>query len=241
MTTVFFLYFFTFFIQNIYFSFILHEHLRAKYPIEYENFLLSCAHQLVRWYSIGQIAFNKVRHRLETWRPIVHSSLYIHNSVENDATVEYITEGEIFHSEKLNTYIITLGLEQFNYDFAIVSHSDGRKRIIKHMQNWDNSFDKSEVQFVLIEALYKDKRIKLDLKTDDYNFYLINNRIDDKFMYYFLKNYQKIEDLTKDDMKNMVITVLDQNVVSFDCYIEKDYIYISNTNYFRKSDIITED
>ena len=42
-------------------------------------------------------------------------------------------------------------------------------------------------------------------------------------------------------MKNMVITVLDQNVISFDCYIEKDYIYIANTNYFRKSDIITED
>ena len=231
-------YFFTFVLQNVYFSLVIHEHLRTKYPREYEVLLMSIAHNIIHLYSHGQIAFNKAKRALDDLKPSPPQNMV---PIDEVVRVEYITEGEVIHEEKLSTYITTLGLTPFDYDFALVSHPDGRKRIVKHMQNWDNSFDKSDVQFVLIEALYKDQRIKLDLKTDDYNFYLINNRIDDKFIYYFLKTHQQIENLTKEDIKNMVITVLDQNVVSFDCHIEKDYIYIANTNYFRKSDIITED
>ena len=228
---------FVHFFRNVFYALLIHEYLYNKYPAEYENFWIDFAQITIRLYSNAQIKFNQLK------RITNIKSNEIQNDSSSDTTVEYIIDGYVFHRENLSTHMITRGLDPFEYDFAIVTHCDGRKRIIKHMQDWDNSFEKSEVHFMLIEALFKDKRVKIDLKTEDYNYYLINNRIDDKFIYYFLKTVKQIDNdnFVKEDIKDVILSVLDHNVVAFDCQIEKDYIHITNTNYFRKSDIIAED
>jgi hypothetical protein len=143
------------------------------------------------------------------------------------------------------------------YDFIIVTHhkSDEKKnRILKKINEWhDNCFEVSNVKFFLTEALIIDnvdetkepdepviQIIKLDFKTDAYNYYLVNNVFDEQFIKYLLIIYHNCE-LKHLNSQTIRVRLLDQNFKQIEYDIKNDYIHISKTNYFRKTDIITEE
>jgi hypothetical protein len=43
------------------------------------------------------------------------------------------------------------------------------------------------------------------------------------------------------DLEEITISILDENVNKVEYKVKNDYIHITKTNYFRKSDIITEE
>jgi hypothetical protein len=138
---------------------------------------------------------------------------------------------------------------KFECDLVFISGTFNFK-----IEDWDNIFKESSIKFILTEIIFTDKEkkqhdkskeyplIKVDLKTNEYNFFIVNNIIDEKFIKYFLKSYyrKEIEDIDLLN-KDIHISILDDNVNKFEYNINNDYIHISETNYFRKSDIITED
>jgi hypothetical protein len=186
--------------------------------------------------------------------------------MEEKNTIEYIFNGKQVYIDNFNSETATKLKPAIEYDFIIITENENNrehkyknKRIIKKLEEWDNSFEESNIKFVLTQAILKEKEtdgkekkeekkeeeddsIKVEFKTDDYNFYLVNNVFDSTFIIYFLTNYypEKFKEVNL-DTQDISLSILDENVNGFNCNINNDYIYITKTNYFRKTDIITED
>lgn len=67
-----------------------------------------------------------------------------------------------------------------NYDFMIATK--GNLYSI-------NQFEESQGRFIFTELLTNGEKIKINFKTDNYNYYLSGNKLDRKFMVYFMKKY----------------------------------------------------
>jgi hypothetical protein len=232
------------FLKAAFYTLFINEYLQHKFPEKYNEFLINSTYNVIYIYSKGQIVAYKIKNQINTvwnkYKYIVHK--------KQDAkynTIEYILDGSVLKKENLNNNNIEN--VPTNYDFIIISqnvsaieNASVNKRIIKKLEEWDNSFEKSDIQFIRVEVMHNDKKIQIDLKTPEYNYYLVNNKIDEMFIKYFLKKHTNGE-IQFTNANDVTVHILDHNVNSLQYNIDKDDIYITKTNYFRKSDIITED
>jgi hypothetical protein len=255
--------------KTVFYAFLIHDHLKTKHSDKYNEFLLHATYKLIHFYSKCQILINKggthlnkkAEHILKNY-PELQSKIkqYItkHKPPKDLYTFEYIFNGKQIHVESnsnLNSDNNTGRDHQVSipekYDFIVVTENTHapetpflNKRLLTKIEDWDYRVEPSEIQFILVEAIFSGKRIKVDFKTDKYNFYIANNVLDEKFMKYFLLNYydhEIKEEWSNDVCKDMVISIIDQNIKQFEFSIRGDYIHITKTNYFRKLDIIAEE
>jgi hypothetical protein len=72
----------------------------------------------------------------------------------------------------------------FDYDFMITTKGN-LYSINKH------EFEESQGKFIFTEIYLSDRneKIKINFKTDRYNYYLSGNKLDHKFIVYFMKKY----------------------------------------------------
>ena len=264
--------FFASFIKTAFWGLLINEYLQHKYPEKYNQLLVVASYNLIYLYSRGQLFFIKVNNNMRKlieehstkYPELSHhlNKILKNEKIEQKNTIEYILNGkQIFIDNIDSTNVINAPSE---YDFIIITENENNrenqyknKRIIKKIQDWDNKFEESKIRFILAEATLQkeqeqtDKKeqkeeetdaIKVEFKTDEYNFFIVNNVFDEKFMIYFLTTYYA-EEFKHADFKlhDISISILDENVVGFEYNIKNDYIYVAKTNYFRKTDIITED
>ena len=70
-----------------------------------------------------------------------------------------------------------------NYDFVITTK--GNLYSIN-----EDKFEESQGKFIFTEIYFgNDEKLKINFKTDRYNYYLSGNRMDAKFIVYFMKKY----------------------------------------------------
>jgi hypothetical protein len=110
-----------------------------------------------------------------------------------------------------------------DYDFIIYSdiyfyHNDNTvPKIIFYQFPTKEQLENYEISssdLLLTEFVIKDKKIKVSLKNKDYNYFVVNNKFDKSFLYYFYKlHYEKehgfIEPSEFDTLK---INIIDLNV-----------------------------
>jgi len=258
--------FFASFIKTAFLGLLINEYLQHKYPEKYNQLLVFASYNLIYLYSRGQLFFIKVNNNMRKlieenstkYPELSHhlNKILKNEKMEQKNTIEYILNGNPIFIDNIDSANFTNS--PCEYDFIIITENDNNrehqyknKRIIKKIQDWDNTFEESKIRFVLAEAILQKEQeqkeeetdaVKIDFKTDEYNFYVVNNVFDEKFMNYFLKNYYPEEFKDIDfKLQDISISILDENVVGFDYNIKNDYIYITKSHYFRKTDIITED
>jgi hypothetical protein len=242
-------------LKSAFYAFLLHDHLKTKHTDKYNELLILATYKLIYLYSKCQIFLTKTNSHIQKLLakdfPQIHDAVQnlVHHKIYDENTIEYILDGK---QKQINNLSSTFEPPVL-YDFAILSefvhdnnHKYVNKRIIKTLESWDNSFEESSIQFVLVEVSFNNVVIKVDLKTEKYNFYLVNNVLDEKFIKYLLTTYysKEIKEKEKEkefNLEEISISILDQNVNKVDYKVKHDYIHIAKTNYFRKSDIITEE
>ena len=69
--------------------------------------------------------------------------------------------------------------------------------------------EETKYKFILSEITIGDKTTKIDFKTDNYNFMVVNNKINATFIYYFMKKYYNYEG---ESCFDYTLKILDQNV-----------------------------
>jgi len=232
------------FLKAAFYTLFINEYLQHKFPEKYNEFLINSTYNVIYIYSKGQIVAYKIKNQIDSvlnkYKYIIYKKQYTKYN-----TIEYILDGNVLKKENLNNNNIEN--VPTNYDFIVLSqnvcateNTSINKRIIKRLDDWDNSFEMSDIQFIRVEVVHNDTKIKIDLKTDSYNYYMVNNRIDGMFIKYFLKKHTNGE-MQFTNADDVTVHILDHNVNSLQYNMDKDDIYITKTNYFRKSDIITED
>jgi hypothetical protein len=238
--------------KTVFYAFLLHHHLKKNHHEKYTELLINATYRLIYLYSKGQIylyKMNKHIHKLIEKTSLQHPELYnlikkyIESIKENKRnTVEYILNDTcvgVFPLDDINLH------KEIDYDFMIINeklreNKYVNKRIVGKKDKWTNVFEESNIKFMLIEILVNNKIIKVDFKTDKYNFYIVNNVFNETFLKYFLKTYY-FDEVKESILDDATIVVLDEDINKISYQINTDYIHITKTNYFRKTDIITED
>jgi len=107
-------------------------------------------------------------------------------------------------------------------------------QVIMHSQPFSGKYEVSNIQFMLVEVKINDAAYKINLKTDEFNYYIVDNILDLNFFKYYLYNYQignlKSEDREKID--KLTVQIIDHNINKREFEISKDkFIIIKKDDY----------
>jgi hypothetical protein len=187
-----------------------------KNAVDSHNFLLQYEQYQNLLTSLSKIK-NKVDVMKET---LLNTSLHVSNSdsvfnLNLPESSDKITVDFIFVNEKVGSFEKKelLKDEIIDYDFIIVNASENLKRIItdRELLNDESIFNVEPFLYkpLLCEFLNGDQVIKIDFSDNAkfYDFLVVGNSFDKKFLTFFMKKYYDI--IVKDDY---VLKILDNNV-----------------------------
>jgi hypothetical protein len=223
---------------------LLNDYLKRNYPERYNEVLITASFELIHFYSKGQIVYKKFITQLKTvidanpqLKKIIND-IYKKNvqrneiyQIKKDAIhIKYYTDNNetYFEPDKNSIYLFSDNENAIEHNCA--------NRIILHSQPFSGKYEVSNVQFMLVEVKINDVAYKINLKTDKFNYYIVDNIFDLKFFKYYFYNYQvcKLTTEEKDAIDKIVVKIIDQNVntrefeISDDKFIiikKDDYIY----------------
>ena len=234
------------FLKALIFLKLLNSYLKHEYPEHYNGYLMMASFNAVYVFSVIQIQAKKFREYLYKTHPRLQSYLdeYSRSKIENIDNIEFILDGKVIYltdKEKIVNHIIDIIKE----DFIIYSDYDSKnvytnKKIItdstiSNCSDNDFIYQVSDIKFLLCELYIGDKVYKITLKSDieNYNYYLVDNIINKKFMIYYLLEFYN-EDFSKSQDK-FILKLIDHNVNS----CEIDITDTSNYIQIKKDDYIT--
>jgi anionic cell wall polymer biosynthesis LytR-Cps2A-Psr (LCP) family protein len=204
------------------FAFLVNDYFKHNYTEKYNTIITNGGFSLIQLYSKIQILCNK----LAASNPLIVNLMnqIFNNAHSSDPDVEFILDGYV-NFLVTKEELVKAGVRHCNeidYDFIIYSNYDKvnkivNKRIFTKMPcEADFHYSTSDIRFILAEVEINDKTIKVDFKTDNYNYYIVNNIINHKFLEYFLKKYHPREIMDfhefEKPFQDMKLKILDHNV-----------------------------
>jgi hypothetical protein len=238
----------------------IHNLIKIFYPEKYENFCINISFKLIRFYSRGEIIFNKIYN---------FTSNLTNNCINYIPHLKqiYLSIKEVFYNRNKNFYEIceidkegnihkkylefdkSVFLEENKMVNFILSHIKGEtltsvNKIILRSLPFSEDYEVSDVKFMLFEIKLGDIYYKIDLSTDKYNYYIVNNIFDKNFLIFFLKNHTTLSNHLSyylDDLHdNYIIDKFDINLIDNNINLKKleitdeKYIIINKNDYYYK-------
>jgi len=225
------------------FSYFLNYYLKRNYPEKYNEYLISLSYNVIYISGLIQIKFKKYREYIYKSNPRLANFIneYKKTTFENIKNVEFILNGKVFYSatkEVIENYIIDIEKPDFIIysDYNVENENNCiNKKIINNLLT-DDSFicEPSNIKFILCELIVGDKKYKIDYKSDNYNYYIVDNIINRNFVIYYLLNHYSesilLEDIINDN--KLILKIIDHNMD--DCEIDitdNNYLQIKKDNY----------
>jgi len=217
----------------LYFIMFIIDFIKKSYPIQYQSFVIKVSYYTIYMYSKIQIITKNILDCLNKNIPF-----YLYYEINNDnSIIEVIFQGKLINIINKNQINCLMAL---NYDFILYSKYENgliHKRII-YSDNLDIDNEKlfvcepSEIKFILSEIILENKKINIDFKINNNNFYVCDNIFSSKFIVYFLNKYysDEIKNLPSDKILNYQVEILDQNV-NKEVFDFKNNIQINKTDY----------
>ena len=202
------------FLRTILFATLLNDYVKRTYPKKYEDFLVTASFNAVYAFSVIQIKIKQVQRYILNANPGLTKLLETYNKTRIKNTIDFILEGKIIFS----TTILTPDIDHpKNHDFIIYSDSKTiNKKLLTEVsvdENYD--YEMSDIQFMLVELKIGNNTYKIDLKSDNYNFYVVGNCFTKKFFVYYLTEILKPTQQFDNDNK-FIIKIIDHDVNSIE-------------------------
>ena len=236
------IYFITKILKAFIFLKLLNNYLKHEYPEQYNGYLMTASFNAVYVFSVLQIQAKKIQEYLYKTHPRLKRYLdeYSMSKIENIDNIEFILDGKVIYltdKETIVNHIIDIIKEDFIIysDYGSENVCTNKKIIVKETTSSDNDFiyEVSDIKFLLCEVYIGDKVYKITLKSDieNYNYYLVDNIINKKFITYYLIEFYN-EDFSKSTDK-FILKLIDHNVNSFEIDITdtSNYIQIKKDGY----------
>lgn len=197
---------------------LLNDYFKREYPERYNNFIIEFPLYLIYLYSKGQIIYGKLRRQIIEFidsnphiKKFVNENIY--KSKSNDLEIEYIVDGKVSAKYKRTQSLP----DRSENDGSLLIFSDlvsSDKCIPKKIIGSEINFDykASNIQFMLLEVILNDKNYIIHLKTESYNYYLVDNVLDRKFLSYYLMNYHNVKYEEINTLMSYDVKMIDQNV-----------------------------
>lgn len=193
------------------FAFLANDYFKNNYAEAYNTIITRGGFYLIHMYSKIQILCDKL--------PVSLPSILIQlfNNTTYDSEIEFIQDGHVQFVGTKDEFI--KNLNGVDYDFIIYSNYDEVNKITNKMiftkipDKADFDYTISNIKFVLVELEMNNQIIKIDFKTDTYNYYIVNNVITHKFLEYFINKYYPHEKMRfQQPFCEMKLKILDHNV-----------------------------
>ena len=221
----------------------LNDYLKRNFPEKYNEICLDLSYQVIYIFSKGQIillkTYNSINKYIDNNAYLKYIKTEIFNKMEvvQNEICQIKSNGEIYI--KYNAKNEDIKFENDNNSIYIYSDNKGRmeyncvNKVILHSQPFIFNYEVSNIKFILFEVKIGEKSFKIDLKTNKYNFYIVNNIIDKRFLLYFLNDYQfsNLYDYYHNEEK-IYVKIIDHNVNLKEFEIsDTQYIKIMKDNY----------
>jgi|688.fasta_scaffold546617_1 hypothetical protein len=196
------------------FLYLADNYFKINYPEQHTKFIIDSSYNLIYYFSFVQIKITKLLSYLSNkYVAFIKSNPRLSEFVDKvekkqKNTIEYISNNSnlISHEkpEHFNFIIYSDFKENTNKNNKLILHDLLDEKSI--------NYEITKYNFILCEITIGDKVTKIDFKTDNYNFMIVNNKIDALFVNYFMKKYYNYEDISDVLWFDYKIKILDQNV-----------------------------
>ena len=213
---------------------LLNDYLKRNYPDKYQELIVSLSYNLIYLYSKAQILYmnlitvvnKKIEENPNLLKLKNDLDLLLKPKSGIITMLDYIKNGN------------SVDKSDNGCDFMIYSWLDDTKSCVNKKIVYDLkeplSFSEiSDIKFFLVELKFGDKSShKIELKTDEFNFYVVGNSFNKQFFIYYLKQILKISEEIKDDDK-FNLKILDHNVntIDLDFTDQNESILLEKTGY----------
>jgi len=219
-----------------------------------QNKCLNFSYNLLYFFSNFQIFYNKINNKInnkiidfiQCYDKNCNLNFfieYLNKKEKNFNELEYVKNNKIIKLDKKETvlditfdFIIYTDYSKinnkyfnFNNNLYYTSLNNCFNKIIYYKKPNNYNYEIAEFKFILLELLINKHSYKIDLKTDDYNFYIVNNVLDKKFFIYYLVNFLKYNEEKNHEV--LLLKIIDQNVKILEIDLENQFITINKTNY----------
>lgn len=218
------------------------------------NFVI-ITYNIIYFYSVCQIKCNQLYNTIflilkmfknETENELINN-IELFDLITNKNIFLTENEQEVFNRilnnirEPNNLLIISKSSHQKNINKKIIN-----KKIDANICNYN--FDISKIAFIALYLNYNDVRYNINLKTEEFNYYLVGNIIDKQFVQYYINNILKLKFCYKEeDLLSYQLELMDHevNIIILNAcqyiLIEKDsYQILNNADDLIISDLVKE-
>lgn len=214
--------------------------LERRFPEQCKIVLTEATFNAIYLYSKMQIYFAKANKNFNDYIESKPTLLKIKNDL--DALMKpsgsIVTMTQFFRNGKSLTIVET---HEKNFDFAIyswLSHDNKciNKKIIYDINEEMTASECSDIKFMLVEIKIGDNKVyKINLKTEEYNFYLVGNKFTKDFFVYYLINHLNIDETDLNE-SSFSVKIIDHNVNTF----QMDFTDKNESIVIRKNDYVAE-
>ena len=213
---------------------LLNDYLKRNYPDKYQELIVSISYNLIYLYSKAQILYMNLIRVVNKKIEENPNLLKLRNDLDLLLTpksgiitmIDYIKNGNSV--DKGNN----------ECDFMIYSWLDDTKSCVNKKLVYDlkeplSFSEASDIKFLLIELkVGENNSHKIDLKTNEFNFYMVGNSFAKQFFIYYLKQIVKTTEEIKDDDKiNLKFIDHDVNTIDLDFTDKNENIILEKTGY----------
>ena len=220
---------------------LLNDYLKRNYPEKYQELIISVSYNLIYLYSKAQILYTNlirvVNKKIEENPNLLKLKndldLLIKPKSGIVTMLEYIRNGnQVDKSDDDCDFMI--------YSWLDDTKSCVNKKLVYDLQEPLSFSEASDIKFLLIEFKVGDNNShKVDLKTDEFNFYMVGNSFTKQFFIYYLKQILKISEEIKDD-DTFNLKILDHNVktIELDFTDQNESILVEKNGYHKNGNTL---
>jgi hypothetical protein len=169
------------------------DYFQRNYPDQYKMFFIKLSYNSIYLYSKTQLFYNKLKNRMNLFIESNSSLKKIINEIYKDHPevkfLEFNNEGTILlRSYNLNENP-NIEIKDTNSYLFLDIKNNKTNYITTNSYVFPNDYELSNIKFLLVELVINNKKFKIDLKTENDNYYIVSNVFDKNFFLYFMFNY----------------------------------------------------
>ena len=220
------------FFRTVLLILLLCDYLERTYPKKCEEIFVTVSYNLIYVYSKAQIFYMNIVKTVNKKIEETPKLLKLKNDLDLLLNQK---NGTVIMIECIKNGVLSDNLSMTECDFALYSRLDDSKNCLnkKIVYDLDESIDVyevSDIKFLLVELKIGTDTYKVDLKTDEYNFYIVGNRFTKQFFQYYLTEILKV---TESVVQGFSVHIIDHSVnkVELDFSDENNHILLEKTEY----------
>jgi hypothetical protein len=224
----------------------INDYFQEKYPTQYNNFIVNISYTFIHFFSQVQLFGIKCKNKINIWLDSNNYLKSIIDNLHNSGSDSETEENEITVTQFTNGNIITKKyLKELQNNFEVKENSlyifdnfEKGHSIISRSQVFPEDYEVSNIKFLMVELNVCDKKLKIDLMSEDENYYIVQNVLDKDFFFYYMVTHSHdypdiniVEDLKKSLIENATVKIIDDNanIVEVDFNKNQSIVILKDT------------